>query len=149
MNRIRIFLDNKSKVSVQFLKYGLAGVFAAGTHLATFTILNETVLPADTNQSGSVRGWHFLLSNTFAFLLGNLVAYLANRAWVFQPGRHGQLREFFMFYFVSGIAFVAGTPLGSLIVSIFSINEYLIFILVLALSIMINFLGRKYWVFLH
>lgn len=149
MNKIQSFLGNKSKVSLQFLKYGMAGGLATATHLATFTILNETVLPADTSQLGSSRGWNFLFSNTIAFLLANLVAYLANRAWVFEPGRHGQLREVLMFFMISGIAFLGGTPLGSLLVAWFSINEYFVFVLILALSIMINFLGRKYWVFLR
>lgn len=149
MNKVKRFLANKSSVSVQFLKYGLAGALATGVHVLTFTLLNETLLPADVSQVSATRGWNFLFSNVIAFFAANAVAYLANRAWVFQPGRHAPWREVLLFFLVSGIAFVTGTPLGSLIVSHFAINEYFVFVLVLALSIMVNFLGRKFWVFLH
>jgi putative flippase GtrA len=149
MSKIRQFLANKSSVHVQFLKYGMAGALATAVHLSTFTLLNETLLPADVSQESATRGWNFLFANITAFLLANVVGYLANRAWVFQPGRHSPWREAMLFFLVSGIAFVAGTPLGSLIVSHFAINEYFVFVLVLVLSIMVNFVGRKFWVFLH
>jgi putative flippase GtrA len=149
MSKVRQFLANKSSVHVQFLKYGMAGALATAVHLSIFTLLNETLLPADVGQAATTRGWNFLFSNITAFLLANVVGYLANRAWVFQPGRHAPWREALLFFLVSGIAFVAGTPLGSFIVSHFAINEYFVFVLVLVLSIMVNFLGRKFWVFLH
>ena len=149
MTGFRAFLANKSRVSVQFVKYGVAGAFATGTYLVTFSLLNETVLPAGAEQLGSARGWNFFLSNAIAFLLANVVGYLANRAWVFQPGRHRQGREFLLFCLVSAVAFFMGTPLGSLIVASLAINEYFVLLPMVALSIMVNFLGRKYLVFLH
>jgi len=149
MTSIRNFIKNKNHVPIQFLKYGLAGGLAATTHILTFTLLNETLLPADQGVLGTERGWNFFLSNTIAFMLANLVAYAANRAWVFQPGRHSRLKEVLYFYLISGVAFVAGTPLGSLIVARVAISEYFVFLLVLVMSVMVNFLGRKYWVFLH
>ena len=149
MNGFQAFLANKSRVSLQFVKYGVAGVFATGTYVATFSLLNESVLPAGSEQLGSARGWNFFFSNVIAFLMANVVGYLANRAWVFQPGRHGQGREFLMFCLVSAVAFFLGTPLGSLIVASLAINEYFVLVPMVALSIMVNFLGRKYLVFLH
>ena len=149
MSRFRKFIDNKSNTPIQFVKYGMAGSLAAATHVAAFTVLNETVLPADQGQLGDVRGWNFFISNTIAFVFANVVAYTANRAWVFQPGRHSRLKEFTLFYLIAGVAFLAGTPLGSVVVAYFSVNEYAVFILVVGFSAMVNFLGRKYWVFLH
>lgn len=149
MNIFRKFIENKTNTPIQFLKYGLAGGLAAATHVLTFTALNETVLPANTGQLGAERGWNFFWSNSAAFILANLVAYLANRAWVFQPGRHSRLMEITYFYLVSAVAFLAGTPLGSMIVARFAISEYFVFAAVLLMSVMVNFLGRKYWVFLH
>lgn len=149
MNLVQKLLNNKSHTPLQFLKYSLAGAIATGTYLASFTLLNESVLPADVALPGAVRGWNFLFSNTLAFLLGTLVAYVVNQAWVFQPGRHGRLREFTLFYLIAAVAFVAGAPLGSLLVANFSFSEYWVFVLVVVLSGMVNFLGRKYWVFLH
>ena len=149
MSKIRNFIDNKSHTPIQFLKYSLAGAIAAGTYLACFAILNETVLPADVNQPGSARGWNFLFSNAVAFSAATIVAYVINQAWVFQPGRHSRLKEFTLFYLIAAVAFLAGTPLGSVVVAYFSVNEYAVFVLVVGFSAMVNFLGRKYWVFLH
>ena len=149
MTIIRNLIKNKNNVPIQFLKYGLAGGLAALTHILTFTALNETVLPANQAVAGPDRGWNFFLSNTVAFILANFVAYALNRAWVFQPGRHSRWKEIVYFYLVSGVAFGAGTPLGSVIVARLAINEYLVFLFVLVMSVMVNFLGRKYWVFLH
>lgn len=84
MSPLNAFLNNKSHISVQFIKYDLAGALASGTCILMFAVLNETVLPVDIHQSGAQRGWNFFISNMIAFLLGTLVAYLSNRAWVFQ-----------------------------------------------------------------
>lgn len=149
MERLRRFLDNKTHVPTQFVKYGLAGGFGATTYALTFTVLNETVLPADTALAASERGWNFFAANGVAFVLATFVAYLANKAWVFQPGRHDRWRELAYFYLVAFVGFIAGTPLGSYIVARLAINEYMIFGFVVVASTLVNFLGRKYFVFLH
>jgi len=149
MSRIRNIFDNKSHTPLQFLKYSFAGAIASGAFLVCFALLNETILPADITQPGATRGWNFLFSNALAFTAATGVAYLMNQAWVFQPGRHGRFKEFSLFYLIASVAFVAGAPLGSLVVAYFSVSEYSVFILVAVFSAMVNFLGRKYWVFLH
>ena len=149
MSRFKNIIHNKTHTPIQFLKYSLAGAIAAGTYLACFAILNETVLPADVSTQGAQRGWNFLFSNTVAFSVATIVAYVINQAWVFQPGRHSRLKEFTLFYLIAAVAFLAGTPLGSVVVAYFSVNEYAVFVLVVGFSAMVNFLGRKYWVFLH
>ena len=149
MSKIRKLAENKSHTPLQFLKYTLAGAIATGVYVTCFALLNETVLPADVSQPGAERGWNFLFSNTVAFSVATIVAYLINQAWVFQPGRHSRLKEFILFYLIAGVAFLAGTPLGSLVVAYFSVSEYGVFVLVVGFSAMVNFLGRKYWVFLH
>jgi len=149
MTRIRRFANNKTHVPTQFFKYVLAGGMAAATHIVTFTALNESFLPADQSQLASGRGWNFFASNAIAFVFSTLVAYIANRAFVFQSGRHGRGKEVIFFSLLAAVGFFAGTPLGSFIVSKFAINEYFVFVLVVAISASVNFLGRKYWVFLH
>jgi putative flippase GtrA len=149
MNKIRKIAQNKSHTPLQFLKYVLAGVIASGTYLVSFTLLNETILPAGIDQPGASRGWNFFFSNSVAFTAATIVAYIINQAWVFQPGRHGRLKEFSLFYLIAAVAFLAGTPLGSIVIAHFPVNEYGVFVLVVGFSAMVNFLGRKYWVFLH
>ena len=149
MSRFKKLVNNKTHMPLQFLKYGLAGVVATATHIACFTALNETLLPADSAIAGTERGWNFLFSNAISFVLANVVAYLANRAWVFQPGRHRMQKEILLFFFLAAVAFLIGTPLGSVLVAHYPVNEYAVYAVVIALSVLTNFFGRKYWVFLH
>ena len=149
MRQIIDFLENKTHVSVQFIKYGLAGAVATGIHICVFTILNETVLPADIRQEDAQRGWNFFWSFSLAFILASVVAYDMNRRWVFQSGRHGKLVEFGLFFLFASIAYALGTPFGAYLVAKYPLNEYFVYFLVLIGSVLVNFLGRKFVVFQH
>ena len=149
MSFINKFIENKSQTSVQFIKYAMAGAVATGVHFAIFTLLNETVLPADIGQEGAQRGWNFFWSFSIAFLLANVVGYMLNRRWVFQPGRHGRLVEISLFYLLAVTAFLIGTPLGAYLLARFPLNEYLVYLMVALSSVLVNFLGRKFLVFKH
>ncbi len=149
MNQVQRFFENKSQPFVQFIKYAMAGAVGTGIHFIIFSTLNETLLPADLSQEGVQRGWNFFWSFTIAFGLANIVGYMLNRRWVFQPGRHSPLMEISLFYFFAVAAFLLGTPLGAYLVAKFPLNEYLVYLMVLVSSILINFLGRKFVVFQH
>jgi putative flippase GtrA len=149
LNPIIRFIENKSHTPVQFIKYGLAGAVATGVHFVIFTTLNETILPANKGVESAERGWNFFWSFSIAFLLATTVAYLANRRWVFQPGRHGRLMEISLFYLLGITAFLLGTPLGAYLVARFPVNEYLVYLMVAISSVLVNFLGRKFLVFKH
>lgn len=127
----------------------MAGAVATGVHFAIFTLLNETVLPADISQERIQRGWNFFWSFSLAFLLANIVAYMVNRRWVFQSGRHSRVVEISLFYLMAITAFLLGTPLGAYLVAKFPLNEYLVYLMVAITSVLVNFLGRKFVVFKH
>ena len=114
-----------------------------------FSTLNETLLPADLSQEGVQRGWNFFWSFTIAFGLANIVGYMLNRRWVFQPGRHSRLMEISLFYLFAVGAYLLGTPLGAFLVAKYPVSEYLIYLMLLVSSILVNFLGRKFVVFQH
>jgi putative flippase GtrA len=149
VNTLTKFLHNKSHVPTQFVKYGIAGVIGAATQFLVFALLNESLFPADLGRDGSERGWNFFWSFSVAFFLANFVAYFLNRRWVFQAGRHNRWVELGLFFGISGIAYLLGTPLGSFLVARFPLNEYFVFLLAIFASILVNFLGRKLVVFLH
>ena len=149
MNRAQRFFENKSQLSVQFIKYAMAGVVGTGIHFLIFSALNETLLPADRSQEGIQRGWNFFWSFTIAFTLANIVAYLLNRRWVFQPGRHSQMKELSLFSLFAVAAYLLGTPLGAYLVAKYPLNEYFVYLMVAVSSILVNFLGRKFVVFKH
>lgn len=143
------FLNEKSHVPIQFVKYGMAGTIAAATHVLIFASLNESFFPADLARDGLERGWNFFWSFSIAFFVANFVAYFFNRRWVFQSGRHTRWVELGLFFAVSTLAYLLGTPLGSYLVARFPFNEYLVFCVAILASVLVNFLGRKWIVFLH
>lgn len=149
MKPVQRFIENKSQTSVQFVKYAIAGAIGTAIHFAIFTLLNETALPANISREGAERGWNFFWAFTIAFFLANIVGYIINRRWVFQPGRHSRLVEISLFYFLALTAFLLGTPLGAYLVAKFPLNEYLVYLLVTISSALVNFLGRKFLVFKH
>jgi len=149
LSAIQKFIENKSRISVQFVKYVMAGATGTAVHFAIFALLNETVLPADISLKDSQRGWNFFWSFSIAFLLANMVGYALNRRWVFQPGRHGRLLEIGLFYTLATFAFVIGTPFGAYVLGKFPLNEYFVYVLVTITSVFVNFLGRKFLVFKH
>jgi len=149
LNPLQRFAENKSQTSIQFVKYAMAGGFATAIHLVIFTVLNETVLPAGVGLEGAQRGWNFFWSFSIAFLLANIVAYLVNRRWVFQSGRHSRLVEISLFYALAITAFLLGTPLGAYLVAKYPINEYFVYLMLAVTSALVNFLGRKFVVFKH
>jgi putative flippase GtrA len=147
MKFISRLIENRPPTFTQFIKYGIVGAVATGAHFVMFVILNETLLPADVGQIGSRRGWNFFWSFSIAFFIANIVGYVLNRHWVFQPGRHPRLVEFGLFYVVAISAYFLGTPLGAYLVSKYPLNEYIVYVIVAIASVLVNFLGRKFFVF--
>lgn len=149
MSRLIRLAENKSQISIQFIKYALAGAIATAVHFLIFSTLNETLLPADSSQQGIQRGRNFFWSFTIAFLLANVVAYLLNRRYVFQAGRYSQMKEMSLFYLVAVSAYLLGTSSGTYLVATYPLNEYFVYLTVAFSSALLNFLGRKFIVFQH
>ncbi len=159
------FTRREAHVSIQFIKYGIGGVIATGTHLLIFFILSLWVLPSllpDKNPDAflvqffgvdmpdlaeSVRRLYFMINNGIAFLFSNLVAYLINFHWVFHPGRHRRHIEVILFLIVSTVSLVIGVQFGVLLMRVFETTTTVSQLGNIVASVMINFICRKYIVF--
>lgn len=135
------------KLSVQFLKYALIGLAGTFIYAAVFSILNETILMADESLASRERSLNYFLSNTVAFLCSSIFVYLFNRNWVFIADRHTRLKEITLFYAVAFVAYIIGTPTGAYLISNYSWNEYYALGITIVASVMVNFIGRKMFVF--
>ena len=85
--------------AIQFLKYALCGGGALVVHVGVYVGLVQVVWPQ--LQGAGLDDWERARS-TFgptglAFLVSNAFVYWLNMKWVFTPGRHAPLREFFYF----------------------------------------------------
>ena len=158
---IRQLAGREHSPIVQFIKYGICGGLATGVHIAVFFAcawflwpalnpddplvrwLDLTVIP----PAEAARKWHALGDNAIAFLISNLTAYVLNILWVFERGRHRLWVEVGLFYAVSGISWVVGSVLQTLLIGGWGLSTTVAFGANVVASMSINFVLRKFWVF--
>lgn len=159
--RLIDFLNRKDQPLLQFLKYGFCGGLATLADLLVFFALSIWFLPAlgvhdklvhvlglDVQDlSNEVRSLRFIVNKTLSFLVGNAVAYITNVLWVFESGKHSRKKEFFLFYIVSIVSFLAGTGLGAVMIRFFDFTTTVAFATNLVAAVLINYAGRKYLIF--
>jgi putative flippase GtrA len=146
---------------VQFVKYAIAGAGATAVHVMLFYFFAFKVLPALNQRdflvgllhlhvpvvSDAVRARNSAIDNVIAFVFSNLTAYLINIAWVFESGRHHRVLEIGFFYLVSGTSLFIGTVLMGLLIGRFGVTTTLAFAVNVVVSMMVNFVLRKYAIF--
>jgi putative flippase GtrA len=135
----------------QIFRFLCSGALAVGVRVVFFYVFSiwwPSGL-ARTDLTHGQRAVNNLIAISLAFLLSNLTAYLTNRAWVFQPGRHSQAREFAIFTVISLIGLGLGSIAGPGMIAAFGISGNLALFNSLAVQTVTNYLGRKYLVFSH
>ena len=160
-NLVQQFLRRDAHPAVQFIKYGLAGGLATAVDLALTFLLSWKFLPALTSHdklvtvtgiailpvAESSRWINYFIDCGLAFLVANFVAYVANVLFVFEPGRHSRAKEITLFYAVSGISFALGTGLAAALIHFAGLETSYAKIVNMFASVMINYAGRKYFIF--
>ncbi len=133
---------------IQFMKYGICGVGSLIVSQGIWLALSVWVWPAlEPDLPKEVRALHSTYNNVIAFVFGNLFAYITNSLWVFTPGRHHRVLEFFYFTLVSTVAFVIGLAVGPMLIQMYGIHTLLAQLLMIISSVMVNFVCRKFFVF--
>lgn len=160
-NVLQQFLRRDAHPAVQFIKYGMAGGLATAVDLALTFFLSWKFLPALTSSdklvtltgiaitpvAESSRWVNYFIDCGLAFLVANFVAYVANVLWVFEPGRHSRRKEIALFYLVSGLSFVIGTGLAAALIRFGGLETSYAKIVNMFASVMINYAGRKFFIF--
>ena len=122
----RQFTLRKAHPVIQFIKYAIGGGIVAVFSIGVFAILSWKVFPSFQENELVVRLFHlqvapldealrarnYALCKIIEFLVANLVGYIINRCWVFEPGRHSRHKEIILFFTVSLISFASGTALA-------------------------------------
>ncbi|MFO7536357.1 MAG: GtrA family protein [Kiritimatiellia bacterium] len=156
-------VDPKYVGLVQFVKYGMSGVVATAVHLVVFYAMAIAVFPALTpvDPFFKIPGMaafapvgetlfrlrNVVLSNSVAFVISNLSAYLLNIFFVFKAGRHHRVLEIALFYLVSGVSWFIGTLLQAWLIAHFDLSTTVATGAYMATSLLINFVLRKYFIF--
>jgi putative flippase GtrA len=152
-------LDNPA--ILQFIKYTLAGGLAAVTHITLFHLIGWKIFPALQEKDHVVRFFKMsivpindatrarnsMICNYIAFVISNMVAYIANVLWVFQGGKYHVIIEILLFYAVSGISTYLGTLLMIALIKRFGILTTYAFGSNMLTAVMINYTLRKFFIF--
>lgn len=160
-NILQKFLRRDAHPFIQFIKYGMAGGLATVVDLGVTYFLSWKVIPALTSDDAivkllglsvipieeAVRARHYFINRALAFLVGNMVAYITNVLWVFEPGRHSRAKEITLFYVVSGISFVIGTSIGTGLIQFLHWTTTMALAANVVASVLINYAGRKFFIF--
>jgi putative flippase GtrA len=155
------FTGRRHSPLVQFVKYAIAGAIATAVQVSLFYLFALKLLPALNERdllvgllhlrviavSDAIRARNSAIDNMIAFVFSNLTAYLINVAWVFESGRHHRAVEIGFFYLVSGISMFIGTALMSLLIGRFGVMTTVAFAANVVVSMMLNFVLRKYAIF--
>ena len=162
MKRIlRQFAARKAHPVIQFIKYGISGGIVAVFSMFIFAVLTWKVFPSLQENELVVRLFHLhvnpmdeiLRARNFAyckiieFIVAGLVCYFINIAWVFERGRHSRHKEILLFFGVSLASFVAGTALGAGLIIWFNAGAVTAYVANMITAVLINFAGRKYYIF--
>ncbi len=132
-------------------KYGILGVLAVMVRVGMFYFFSRW-WPSDErlhDLTDTQRAWNHFIANGQAFFFSNLVAYVGNALWVFEGGRHTRRREFVYFTLVSLIGWGIGSLFGPGMIALFGISARLGLFNVIAVSLVVNYWGRRHLVFLR
>ena len=143
-------------VFVQFVKYGLCGVASTILLLAIAMTLSNPLIPAidwSTIEGQPItdaqRQQNLIINNLIAFPFANQVCYLLNARLVFVPGRHSRTAEFSLFTSIAGFGFLLGLLGGPFLIRWLGLPSILAQFMLIGTSALVNFLCRKFLVFVR
>ncbi len=158
---IRRQMGHDAHPLVQFMKYGIAGGLATGISILVFFLCGWFLLPCLTQDDITVRllgltapaipqgarAFNAACCNALGFTVSNTFCYVLNRMFVFKPGRHHWIMEFLLFFAVSGVSWVIGTALQTLLIVQAGMQTTLAFGANIVVALLINFAMRKFVIF--
>lgn len=161
---IQAFLAEKDNHLVQFIKYGLCGGAASVVDITVFFMLAWLVFPALKESdpfaqlllkigkdiqivSETLRLRNYWIDKSICFLFSNFTAYVLNVLFVFKAGKHKRHHELILFYAVSLVSFIIGTSAGDLLIRFGGLDTTYSYIAAMISALLINYAGRKFFIF--
>ena len=132
----------------QIIRYGVVGVSATLIDVAIFAGLSQWVWPAIDQELGNqLRADRSTINSAIAFFIANIYTYIINHKFVFVPGRHRPSVEFFIFVGVSALSLLLGLWAMRYLINVYSVPTYSAKGVAIAVSILINYVCRRFLVF--
>ena len=157
----RRFLSHDSGPFAQFVKYGAIGVASTLVQMAVFYLLASTACrclgPDDwavkwfglphVDVPHAVRGFRFAVDTVIGFSVANVFCWLMNRAFVFRPGKFVWYKEFGMFFGAAAGAMAIATGLSWILINWGGLQTTAAVVIEVAVSFIVNFVARKFFIF--
>ena len=145
----------------QIAKYGVIGIFATIINVVVAELCAAYVWPCLSPEDPFVKFLGFasasvpdadraslaVLCNLVGFFVANVVCWLLNRKFVFKPGRHHWILEWLYFLAGSGFAIACGSVAIWSLVRFCGIETSYSFVVNVLVSVAVNFVVRKFFVF--
>lgn len=90
---------------------------------------------------------HFLMANLFAFFGANIFSYWANKHWTFQDKSKKYIFQYSKFLITSILALGAIQTTLYICIHLFDWWDLFAKIIALCVSVIINFVGARFWAF--
>ena len=146
---------------IQFCKYAAVGVFATLVNIAVFSVFAWYVFPCITADDFVAKLFGLVppaveeadrarlaaYCNVAGFVVADIVCYLINRAFVFQPGRLPMWLEFLSFTAVGAFAAFLGAALQTWLIASFGVQTSVAFLVCILTALAFNYVLRKYFIF--
>lgn len=120
--------------SSQFIKFGIVGVSNTGINLGIYYLL----IYMNVNH---------IIANTVGFIVSVFNAYYWNNKYVFKKTSKGHIKPFMKTFMAYGMTFLISTGLLYLLVDCMGFSKVIAPLMVLIVTIPINFLFNKFWAF--
>lgn len=121
-------------VAIQFIKFGLVGVANTLISLVIYYVCIWL-------------GVHYILANTLGFFAGTLNAFFWNNRYVFKDHHNTGWVAFIRLVVAYGATWLLSSGLLVLWVQVLSLSEWVAPLINLCITVPLNFLLNRYWVF--
>jgi putative flippase GtrA len=125
--------QHSNKALIQFLKFCVVGLSNTVISLAVYYII-------------LYFGAHYVIASILSFIISVLNAYYWNYKYVFNT-KSDILKSLIKTYTSYGFSYVLSTTLLIILVEYYNISELLAPILVLVITVPLNFILNKFWAF--
>lgn len=125
--------QHSDKALIQFLKFCVVG-------------LSNTVISLTVYYIILYFGAHYVIASILSFIISVLNAYYWNYKYVFNT-KSDILKSLIKTYTSYGFSYVLSTTLLIILVEYYNISELLAPILVLVITVPLNFILNKFWAF--
>jgi putative flippase GtrA len=119
----------------QFVKFALVGVLNTAIHYGVFYSLFE------------FAGLYYVLASGIGFGLAVTNSYFCNKFWTFKSRKADVRREFAKFFIVNIVSLSINLACMAVLVELFAMYPPVAQLVTIGITLVINFLGNKFWTF--